>query len=265
MTHIRKLLPSLRRLPVLAGALALSLALAAPAGADIAFPGSAGCGRISPPPAQTVLLDGVWTCQTPQGPRSIRFSQSRYASSLNGQVVEEGLFLAMPDGRFHYWVTVGPHAGRQGVNRYVLNGQTFIMKWDSDQALTFVRQGQGQSWPDQPAPGGQWNSSGPPAPGAGSGLPAQGVTPLEGRWVWAKTGPVSFGFIFQGSRFQCFFNGQVTGAGTFELNGAMLVMHHETGSDAGRIDRFACQLQGSRMLLFVSDKPGSEPIPYVRQ
>ena len=42
MTHIRKLLPSLRRLPVLAGALALSLALAAPAGADIAFPGSAG-------------------------------------------------------------------------------------------------------------------------------------------------------------------------------------------------------------------------------
>ena len=45
----------------------------------------------------------------------------------------------------------------------------------------------------------------------------------------------------------------------------MLVMHHETGSDAGRTDCFACQLQGNRMLLFVSDKPGSNPIPYVRQ
>ena len=266
MTHFWKLPSSLRQgLPAFAGALALSLALAAPAGADIAFPGSAGCGRISPPPAQTVLLDGVWTCQTPQGPRSIRFSQSRYASSLNGQVVEEGLFRAMPDGRFLYWVTGGPHAGRQGVNRYVLNGQTFTMKWDSGQELTFVRQGQGQPWPDQPAPGGQWNSSGPPAPGAGSGLPAQGVTPLEGRWVWAKTGPVSFGFIFHGGRFQVFFNGQVTGAGTFELKDAMLVLHHETGSDAGRTDRFACQLQGNRMLLFVSDKPGGDPIPYVRQ
>ena len=137
------------------------------------------------------------------------------------------------------------------------------MIWDGGQVLTFVRQGQDQPWPNQPAPGGQWGSSGPPA--TGPGQPAPGATPLEGRWVWAKQGPASFGFIFQGSRFQCFFNGQVTGAGTFELNGAMLVMHHETGSDAGRTDRFACQLQGSRMLLFVSDKPGSEPIPYVRQ
>ena len=263
MTHFWKRLPSLRQgLPALAGALALSLALATPAGADIAFPGSSGCGRISPP-AQAGLLDGVWTCQTPQGTRSIRFSQSRFASSLDGQVVEEGLFQATPDGRFFYWVTSGPHAGQQGVNRYVLNGQTFTMKWDNGQALTFVRQGQPPSGP--PAPDGQWNSSGPPAPGAGSGLPAQGATPLEGRWVWAKTGPVSFGFIFHGGRFQVFFNGQVTGAGTFELRGAMLVMHYETGGDAGRTDRFACQLQGSRMLLFVSDKPGSEPIPYVRQ
>ena len=188
MMHFWKHLSSLQQgLPALAGALSLSLALAAPAGADIASPyGNArpqvpGPGAPAPvpvpAPGQQAMpaghLDGVWTAQTPQGPRAIRFSQSRYASSLNGQVVEEGLFLAMPDGRFLYWVTGGPHAGRQGVNRYVLNGQTFTMKWDSGQALTFVRQGQGQPWPDQPAPGGQWNSSGPPAPGAGSGLPAQ--------------------------------------------------------------------------------------------
>ena len=45
----------------------------------------------------------------------------------------------------------------------------------------------------------------------------------------------------------------------------MLVMHHETGRDAGKTDRFACQISGNRMLLFVTDNPDDEPIPYVRQ
>ena len=293
MTHFWKHLPSLQQgIPALAGALALSLALAVPAGADIASPHGNSRPRVpgpgmpgpapvpvQPAPGQQALpaglFDGVWTAQTPQGPRTFRFSQGRYVQTINGQLIDEGVFQATQDGRFLYQVTGGPYAGQRGANRFAFNGQTFTMIWDQGLAVTFVRQGQGQPYPNQPspnqpspsqpAPGGQWGPNGPIAPGQGFGQPAPGATPLDGRWVWAKQGQVTFGFIFQGNRFQGFYNGQVMGTGTFELQGAMLVLHHETGSDAGKTDRFACQIRGNRMLLFVSDNPDDNPIAYVRQ
>ena len=264
MAHSQKLLPALKQaLPALAGALSLVLAAPFPASADIASPGGGRnpCQRIQP----QALLDGAWTAQTPQGPRTIRFSQNRYVQTVNGQLIDEGFFQTTPDGRFLYQVTGGPYAGQQGENRFICNGSTFVMLWPNGQTLAFAREGVGQTPPSQPSPPGQWGQAQPPLPGQGFGQPAPGATPLEGRWVWARQGRVSFGFIFQGNRFQGFYNGQIMGSGTFELKGAMLVMHHETGRDAGKTDRFACQISGNRMLLFVTDNPDDEPIPYVRQ
>ena len=141
MAHSQKLLPALKQaLPALAGALSLVLAAPLPASADIASPGGGRnpCQRIQP----QALLDGAWTAQTPQGPRTIRFSQNRYVQTVNGQLIDEGFFQTTPDGRFLYQVTGGPYAGQQGANRYIFNGQTFTMIWDGGQVLTFVRQGQ---------------------------------------------------------------------------------------------------------------------------
>ncbi|MBR4605782.1 MAG: hypothetical protein IKO41_06100 [Lachnospiraceae bacterium] len=188
--------------------------------------------------SQTSPLDGLWFAQTPQGARAFRFQGNFYAQLLNGQVMEEGQFSLSPDGRFFYRVTSGPYAGQSGENRVFLQGQTLTMSWPDGSALTYQR---------------EVNAT--PTPSAQS--------PLEGRWVWAKNGPVTFGFIFSGNRFISLWNNAEKSRGTFQISGPQLVMHHETGPDAGKTDVLGFQLSQNRLLIFVM--PDQDPIPYVRQ
>ncbi len=220
-------------------------------------------------------LDGVWTTQTPQGLRVFRISGNRYVQTVGGQLLDEGIFQILPDGRFQYQVTGGPYAGQRGENRLSCDGRTLVMAWPDGTSATFVREGQGGSMPGQqwgspapspaPAPEGGWGQQPAPAPGNSWGQPMAPATPLEGRWIWAKQGQASFGFIFNGNRFTSFWNGQTTATGTFELRGPLLVLRHETGNDAGRVDNLGCQLSGNRMVLHVGQNPDDNPIPFVRQ
>ncbi len=197
-------------------------------------------------------LEGTWTTQIPQGTRSFRFTGNRYAQLLNGQVVEEGVFTYSPDGRFQYQVTTGQYQGQQGEDRITINGNSITVAWPDGTVVTFVRDGMGQQ------PG--FNNGGWGQPGA-SGH----ATPLEGRWMWAKQGPVTFGYVFSGNRFIFYWNGAEKSRGTFALTGMQLSMHHETGPDAGKTDNLGYQLNGNRLLIFTSQDPNIDPIPFVRQ
>ncbi|MBQ7618020.1 MAG: hypothetical protein IJS50_04020 [Desulfovibrio sp.] len=182
-------------------------------------------------------LDGMWSTTVPQGKRSFRFQGNQYAQLLNGQVLEEGQFLLSPDGRFRFQVTQGAYAGQQGENRLKLQPNAFTMFWPDGQAATFYRENQ---------------------PMLGQGA----TSPLEGRWIWAKQGPVSFSYVFSGNRFVFYYNGQQCSSGTFTLGGAQLVMHHETGVDQGKTDYLGYQLNGNRLLIFTTQD--QDPIPFVR-
>lgn len=200
-------------------------------------------------------LEGVWSTQIPQGRRSFRFTGNRYAQLLNGQVVEEGVFQLLPDGRFQYQVTGGQYAGQSGEDRITLNGNSLTVAWPDGTVITFTREGAGTGGTPQT---GIFGGSGQPAPSGAA-------TPLEGRWMWAKQGPVTFGYIFSGNRFVLLWNGAEKSRGTFALSGMQLTMHHESGPEAGKTDVLGYQLNGNRLLIFASDNPNMDPIPFVRQ
>ncbi|MBQ7584814.1 MAG: hypothetical protein IJU40_01015, partial [Desulfovibrionaceae bacterium] len=187
------------------------------------------------------LIQGFWSAQIPEGVRSFRFEGNRYEQLLNGQVLESGIFNLTPDGRFSYKVTQGQFRGQRGENRLSVNGNTLTMFWPQGNSLTYVR-------------GGGFNN---PTP--------MGQSPLEGRWIWAKSGAVTFGFIFQGQNFISTWNNQERSRGTFTLTPNQIIMQHQTGPDAGKIDRLGIQISGNRFILFTSDDPNVEPIPFVRQ
>ena len=216
-----------------------------------------GWGTLPPNFANTSPLEGTWSTRLPQGTRSFRFVGNRYAQLFNGQVVEEGIFQYSPDGRFLYQVTGGQFAGQSGEDRITIYGNSITVVWPDGTVLTFTRE-----------PAGTWGGGGtPPPPGidGGSGVPFGLVTPLEGRWIWAKQAPVSFGYVFSGNRFVFFYNGVERGSGTFSLSAMQLSIHHETGPDAGKTDVLGYRLQGNRLLIFTSDDPNIDPIPFVRQ
>ena len=192
-------------------------------------------------------LEGAWSARTPQGAHAFRFMGNRYTQSINGQVLDEGVFSLTPDGRFLYRVTGGQFAGQSGENRFTLSGNSFTMIWPGGTSRTFTRDGMG----DQ-QPGGPGGASGP-------------ATPLEGRWIWAKQGPMSFGYIFSGHNFIALWNGAERGRGSFSLTGMQLTLRHEAGPEAGKVDVVGYQLHGNRLLIFPSEDPNIDPIPFVRQ
>ena len=190
------------------------------------------------------ILDGTWSVMLSQGKRSFRFTGNRYAQLINAQMVEEGLFSVTPDGRFSYQVTSGNFTGVRGENRIQVTGNSLTMTWPEGNSLTFVRedaQNQGQGIIQ--APGAQ--------------------TPLEGRWIWAKSAPQSFGYLFSGNHFIFYWNGQERSRGTFTLTKVQLIMHHESGPDSGKTDNLAYQLHGNRLLIYT--RADQDPIPFVRQ
>ncbi|MBO6171604.1 MAG: hypothetical protein J6N67_05535 [Desulfovibrio sp.] len=201
-------------------------------------------------------LEGTWSTQIPQGRRSFRFTGNRYAQLLNGQVVEEGMFQLLPDGRFQYQVTGGQYAGQTGEDRITLNGNSLTVAWPDGTVVTFTRDSAGSG-----------GTSTPPAIFGGSGQPAPSgaATLLEGRWMWAKQGPVTFGYIFSGNQFIFLWNGAEKSRGTFSLSGMQLTMRHESGPEAGKTDVLGYQLNGNRLLIFTSQDPNMDPIPFVRQ
>ncbi|MBO4793594.1 MAG: hypothetical protein J5556_03390, partial [Deltaproteobacteria bacterium] len=140
-------------------------------------------GQPQQPFAAASPLEGTWSVQIPQGKRSFRFAGNRYAQLLNGQVLEEGVFSLLPDGRFQFQVTSGQYAGQRGENRVSINGNALTVTWPEGNSITFTRDGM---------PGQQ-----PGAFGA--------ATPLEGRWIWAKKASISFGYVFSGNRFTFFY------------------------------------------------------------
>ncbi|MBQ9537040.1 MAG: hypothetical protein IJU79_04525 [Desulfovibrionaceae bacterium] len=216
----------------------------APQGGVWGFPpqGSQQSGSWGTPPqnAQTVL-EGTWEAQLPQGRRILKIQGNQYAQLFNGQVQDAGTFSITPDGRFNYRVTSGQFVGQQGENRYSLQGNRLTMYWPDGNHQTFIRVTP-QSWP---------------------GVSQGQTTPLEGRWVWAKQGPVSFGFVFRGNTFSSFWNNAPNGRGTFTLTPNRIILKHEEGPTAGHVDNLGYQLHGDRLLIFV--QPDADPIPYVRR
>ena len=185
-------------------------------------------------------LEGTWIAQTPQGQLVFQFQGARYVQYFNGQPVEEGTFVYHPDGRLQYQVTQGQAAGRQGVNRIVFQGQSFSMYGANGSYITYQRQA------SQPRPQ----------------VPGPGAAPIEGRWIWAKSSnQVSFGYVFSGNRFMYFMNGAQASAGTFQLTQTQLVLQH----DSGQTEAVGYQLRGNRLVVFPSDDPNVDPIPFVRQ
>lgn len=199
-------------------------------------------GQPQQPFAAASPLEGSWSVQIPQGRRSFRFAGNRYAQLLNGQVLEEGVFSLLPDGRFQFQVTSGQYAGQRGENRVSINGNALTVTWPEGNSITFTRDGMA---------GQQAGPSGAP-------------TPLEGRWIWAHRGPQSFGYVFSGNRFTFFYNGMEAARGTFALTQVQLIMRHETGQDAGKTDSLAYRLAGNRLLIFTPMDP-DHPIAFVRQ
>lgn len=191
-------------------------------------------------------LDGVWQAQIPQGTYTFNFRGNTYRVLVNGQPTEEGVFTLTPDGQFTYRVTQGQNPGQTGTNRIFLQGNSLTMNWPDGTSLTFYRTQGSAGIPqmENQTPGNQ--------------------TPLEGRWKWAKNGPISFGYVFSGNRYIYLQNNMEVARGTFTLSGVQLIMHHETGPDAGKTDYLGYQLNGNRLLIFVSDDPNSHPIPFVR-
>ncbi len=201
-------------------------------------------------------LEGTWSAQIPQGTRSFRFTGNRYAQLFNGQVVEEGVFQFFSDGRFQFRVTGGQFAGQAGENRIAINGNSITVTWPDGTAITFTRDNAGSGGGS--AQPGIFGGTGQPGPSGAA-------TPLEGRWMWAKNGPVTFGFIFSGNTFVHLWNGAEKGRGTFSLTRMQLTVHHETGPEAGKTDVLGYQLKGNRLLIFTSEDPNMDPIPFVRQ
>ncbi len=202
----------------------------------------------SPGPVASSPLEGTWSAQIPQGTRSFRFTGNRYAQLLNGQVVEEGEFQYSPDGRFQFRVTSGLYAGQAGEDRITINGNSITVAWPDGAVVTFIRDNAGPAGPGQPAP-------------------SPDATPLEGRWTWAKKGPVTFGYIFTGKQFIALWNGMEKSRGTFTLTRMQLTLHYESGLEAGKTDVLGYQLtgNGNRLLIFASENPNMDPIPFVRQ
>ncbi len=187
-------------------------------------------------------LDGTWSAQVPQGVISFRFMGNQYEQSLNGHVFEVGNFVCLPDGTFRYTVTQGQYAGQQGQNRLSMSdGQSFTMYWPDGAQRTYAR---------------AFNT----APGTPAVPQAQ--SPFEGRWIWAKQGPATFSYIFQGSQFIFYWNGTERSRGHFSYTNVQLIFRHETGPDAGKQDFLGYQLNGNRLLLFT--RPDENPIPFVR-
>ncbi len=200
----------------------------------------------NPGPAGSSPLEGTWSVQILQGTRSFRFTGNRYAQLLNGQVVEEGEFQYSPDGRFQYRVTSGQNAGQTGEDRITINGNSITVAWPEGAVVTFTRDNAGPAGPGQPAT-------------------SPDATPLEGRWTWAKQGPVTFGYVFSGRQFISLWNGVEKSRGTFTLTRMQLTLHYESGWEAGKTDVLGYQLNGNRLLIFASEDPNMHPIPFVRQ
>ncbi|MBQ7608841.1 MAG: hypothetical protein IJU76_12880 [Desulfovibrionaceae bacterium] len=194
------------------------------------------------PSSQPFSLDGLWSTQIPQGVLSFRFQGNQYQQLVNGQVLEAGTFMCHPDGTFIYSVTQGQAAGQQGQNRLIMNGpQSFIMQWPDGTQRSYVRSdGLSQGGPGFPEP----------------------QSPFEGRWIWAKQGPATFSYLFQGSQFIFYWNGMERSRGHFTFSNTQLIMRHEAGPDAGKQDVLGYQLRGNRLLIFT--KPDLDPIPFVR-
>ena len=215
------------------------------AGADLVLDGNMRFRRQGMPPlgpngtGQQSPLEGAWTAQIPQGQMVFQFQGGRYASFLNGQPIEEGTFAYFPDGRLQFQVTAGRNAGQRGENRIVMQGQSFSMYGPNGAFFTFTRM-------TAPQPQVQ---------------PGPGATPIEGRWIFARSGPVSFGYVFSGSRFVYFINGAQQSSGTFQLTGYQITFRHDSGQTAS----FRYQLWDNRLVIFTSEDPNADPIPFVRQ
>ncbi|MCR5259929.1 MAG: hypothetical protein K6E40_17495 [Desulfovibrio sp.] len=182
-------------------------------------------------------LEGFWTAQIPQEQIVIQFQGGRYAYFLNDQPIEEGTFAYFPDGRLQFQVTAGKNAGQRGENRIDMQGQSFSIYGPNGSCVTFTRMAA-----PQPQPG-------------------PGATPLEGRWISARSGPVRFGYVFSnGRKFIYSRNGVPLSSGTFEMTPRQIIFRH----DSGQTVSFRYQLWDNRLDIFTSEDPNVDPITFVR-
>lgn len=188
------------------------------------------------------VLEGKWTAVLPQEQMVFQFQGGRYAFFLNGQPIEEGAFVYVPDGRLQYQVTAGRNAGQRGENRIAMQGQSFSLYAPDGSCCTFTRMA-------APQPQAQ---------------PGPGATPLEGRWIFARPGPVSFGYVFSnGKYFYCERNGAQLSSGTIEMNGYQITFRHDSGQTVRfRYQHFDNTTEES--LVIASEDPNVDPITFVR-
>ncbi|MBO4312789.1 MAG: hypothetical protein J5838_00695 [Desulfovibrio sp.] len=85
-------------------------------------------------------LEGAWAAQMPNGAQLVFvFTGGQYRVLVNGQPTETGIFTLNGD-RLEYTTTSGQNPGQKGVNRWRLNGDTFIMTLPYGTSVQFGRQ-----------------------------------------------------------------------------------------------------------------------------
>ncbi len=187
-------------------------------------------------------LEGEWTAELPQEQMVFQFQGGRYAFFLNGQPLEEGTFAYFPDGRLQYQVTAGKNAGQRDEKRIVMQGQSFSMHDLDGSCATFTRMAAPQA---QPGPG---------------------ATPLEGRWIFARPGPVSFSYGFSsGKYFDYKRNGAELSSGTFQMTSYQITFRHDSGLTASFDYHHFDDITKERFVIYTSEDPNVDPITFVRE
>ena len=124
--------------------------------------------------------------------------------------------------------------------RIVMQGQSFSIHGPNGSCATFTRMAAPQPQ-TQPGPG---------------------ATPLEGRWFFARPGPVSVGYVFSsGRKFVYLRTGAPLSSGTFQMTAYQITFRH----DSGQTVSVGYQLYDNRLVIFTSEDPNNDPISFVRQ
>ncbi|MBO6258902.1 MAG: hypothetical protein J6M93_06180 [Succinivibrio sp.] len=87
------------------------------------------------------ILNGTWSCQTPQGVIAFTFQGQSYACFVNNQQTETGVFQYDPSsGNFNYQITSGASTGVSGQNRIFVQGNIMTLIMPNGMQMVFQKQ-----------------------------------------------------------------------------------------------------------------------------
>ena len=86
------------------------------------------------------ILNGKWSCQTPQGEFAFVFNNGQYVCIVNGQQIETGMYrYDQSSGNFNFQITSGQSAGASGTNRVYVQGNNMSIQFQNGGQMNFVK------------------------------------------------------------------------------------------------------------------------------